>query len=101
VILRIYYKGDEMRFVKPAVFLIAKSAPQREAIHKWLLHIGCPLEVASKYADQSKKTNGEAVTELAGRRCYLSFVEGLNPNVTKIREDITDYINNIMKAGHG
>lgn len=105
-----------MRFVKPAVFLIAKSVPQPYEIFRWLEHVGCSEEVCAKYSGLSQrkhweykvvafaddgKTNGERLIELAGRRCYLSFEPGLNPNVTKIREDITDYINNIMKAGHG
>lgn len=39
--------------------------------------------------------------ELAGRLCYRSFQPGLNPNVTKVREDPKAYIGNILKSGHG
>ncbi len=91
-----------MRFVKPAVFLIAKTLPKDSEILTWLKHVGCSDEVAKHYAfaDVAKKP-AERVIELAGRRCYLSFTPGLNPNVTKIREDIAEYLNNVMDSGHG
>lgn len=91
-----------MRFVKPEVFLIAKSVPNHKEVAKWLTHIGCTSEIVAKYSDpNSTKTNAETIIELAGRRCYLSFEPGLNPNVKKIREDIVQYCENIMKAKHG
>ena len=47
------------------------------------------------------KTSGEVITESAGRRCYMSFEVGLNPNISKIREEIGVYIDNILASGHG
>src|SRR4051812_32446072 len=102
-----------MRFVKPAVFLIGQWRPNNVEIYKWLEHIGCSPEVCEKYSGvaqsgeyastniASTKTSAERGVELAGRRCYLSFEPGLNPNVTKIRSEIKDYCDNIMKAKHG
>lgn len=91
-----------MRFVKPAIFLIAKSKPQSDSIRDWLLHIGCDTDVAEKFAAGDGKADGERIVELAGRRCYLAFQpEKLNPNVTKIRESIIDYCRNILKSKHG
>ncbi len=95
-----------MRFVKPEVFLIAKSVPEKSEIYKWLDSIGCDDRTATHYADggtvaECVKTNGERITELAGRRCYLSFQVGLNPNVKRIREDIAEYCENILRVGHG
>ena len=91
-----------MKFVSPAIFLVAKSVPQDDAIRDWLLHIGCDNDVAERFATGGNKTNGERIIELAGRRCYLAFQpEKLNPNVTKIREDIAVYCENILKQKHG
>lgn len=46
-------------------------------------------------------SNGEALVEFAGRLCYRSWKPGLNPNVTKVRENSQDYFTNILKTGHG
>src|SRR3990167_290561 len=90
-----------MKFVKPAIFLIAKSKPDDIEIARWLTHIGCSSEVVSKYADGDSKRDGERIVELLGRRCYLSFEPGMNPNVQKIREGIADYCTNILRSRHG
>jgi len=90
-----------MRWVKPEVFLTAKSVVQPAGVRKWLERLGCSEEVIEKYTRGEGKTDGERIVELAGRRCYMSFEPGLNPNVKKIREDIAVYIANIMDSGHG
>ena len=91
-----------MRFVKPAVFMTGKWVPIDSEIYKWLLFIGCSEEVADKYAYRyTGKTGAERGVELYGRRCYMSFEPGLNPNVQKIRTDIKAYIDNIMSSKHG
>lgn len=93
-----------MRWVKPEVFLIAKTVVNNEQVARWLRHVGCNDEVTKKYSDSytaDMKTDAEKLIELAGRRCYMSFEPGLNPNVTKIREDIAEYLTNILKSGHG
>jgi len=33
--------------------------------------------------------------------CYMSFQPGLNPNVTRVRTDMTEFIDNILKVAHG
>ena len=33
--------------------------------------------------------------------CYMSFQPGLNPNVTRVRTDMTEFIDNILKVVHG
>lgn len=90
-----------MRFVKPEVFLIAKSKPDDDEIRRWLTHINCPPGTVAKYANGIGKKDGERIVELLGRRCYMSFDPGMNPNVTKIREDIADYCTNILRSRHG
>lgn len=82
--------------------MVAKTVPVNDEIKKWLLHIGCDPDVAERFAAEGEKTNGERLVELAGRRCYLAFQpEKLNPNVTRIREDIAAYCENILAQAHG
>src|SRR5207247_9644104 len=49
----------------------------------------------------SRGRDGQALIEFAGRICYESYEPGLNPNVTRIREDPADYYKNIMMKGDG
>lgn len=46
-------------------------------------------------------TDAEALVALAAKRCYRSFEPGLNPNVTRVRKDWTDYLDHILASGHG
>lgn len=91
-----------MKHTKPEVFLIAKSVPELEEVQRWLEFVGVSAERRKEFATKHEsQTPGESIVELAGRRCYMSYEVGLNPNVSKIRNDILEYVNNILKTGHG
>lgn len=47
------------------------------------------------------RESAELLVEAGGRRCYRSWAPGLNPNVTKVREDSAAYLENIVNVGHG
>jgi thymidylate synthase (FAD) len=87
-----------MRNVDIEVFPIAKTQVDRVAVRRWLDYL---------HANNYEIPDDEAVTDpalliaLAAKRCYLSFEPGLNPNVTKVRQDLADYLDNILKSGHG
>jgi len=49
----------------------------------------------------AQQNDCEFLIEVAGRSCYKSFGVGLNPNVTKIRQDSRDYITNVLAKGDG
>lgn len=85
-----------MRCVEPAVYLIAKTQVDHEQARQWLDAVG-----ATDYAIPETCTEAELLTTLAGKRCYMSFEPGLNPNVTRVRQDITEFIDNILKSRHG
>ena len=76
------------------VRLIGRSVPVDSAIEDLVNDLGDP-----NYEVQG--TNAEALISTGGRRCYNSFKAGLNPNVTRVREDIGKYVKNIVKSGHG
>lgn len=85
-----------MREVTPHIFLIGKTVPDKEEIRRWLDYIG-----ADQYQIELNVTSGEQLVQLCGKRCYMSFQPGLNPNVTRIRTDMVEFIDNILKVGHG
>lgn len=101
------------KLVEPAVFLIGQTAADPEQVKRWLAHVGVSEEGLRKLAadiddegwDGEHKTPplppAEAVVALAAKRCYMSFEPGLNPNVTRVREDYAEYFENILKVGHG
>lgn len=86
------------REVDIEVFNIARTMVVEEEVQKWLKYLG---------ADNFDWPNSEVVSDpaflvaLAGKRCYMSFEAGLNPNVTKIRSNYVDYFDNILSSKHG
>jgi len=49
----------------------------------------------------TQQNDTEFLIEVSGRICYKSYGVGLNPNVTKIREDSQDYVTNVLAKGDG
>jgi len=91
-----------MEFVEPQVYLIAETKIDFDGLKGMLASVG--EETALTWLDKTKKTSnsdGELLTEVAGRICYKSFGLGLNPNVTKIRQNSKDYIENTLSKGDG
>jgi thymidylate synthase (FAD) len=90
-----------MREVEIDIFLIAKTGACKDEIRKWLDRVGAQ-EYMPPY-EEAKLTDAEAVIGLSAKRCYMSFLADgkLNPNLTKVRTDWTEYIDNILKSGHG
>jgi thymidylate synthase (FAD) len=43
----------------------------------------------------------QLLVEFSGRVCYRSWEPGLNPNVTRIREDQHEYLGNLLSSLHG
>ena len=84
-----------MHRVEPEVFLIAEPKVRHMDLYKYLEHIGAP--------GWSSTTTYECeeLVEVMGRGCYKSFGTELNPNITKVRQNNTSYLNNIINIGHG
>ncbi len=87
-----------MSVVDIAVFNIAKTQVDRFAVQRWMNHIG-----ANEYEIPGPEVASDPalLIALAAKRCYMSFEPGLNPNVTKVRKNMVDYIDNILASGHG
>ncbi len=88
-----------MNKVEPVVIKLAETRIDEKGVQ----------EFASKYAATewlnrvrpTQANDAEFLIELSGRACYKSYGVGLNPNITKIREDSRDYLRNVMQKGDG
>lgn len=84
-----------MKPTSPQIFLLARPSLNVQGLHDYLHAIGAPDWTTDTPSD------AEALIEIAGRSCYRSFKPGLNPNVTKVRDGNTAYLENILKVKHG
>lgn len=84
-----------MRLVEPKVFIVGETKIDYDGLQEYLDYIGVPEWKSNA------PTDAEKLVEVMGRLCYRSFEPGLNPNVTKIREDNRDYLQNIVNVRHG
>ncbi len=88
-----------MELAKPKVIKIAETRLDRAGVHEMLESLGVSEKGEERF--ERMPDNGEALCELSGRMCYESFEIGLNPNVTKIREDSKEYFKNLLQKGDG
>lgn len=77
------------------VFKVAETKVNFDQMEQALAALGAP----NWKTDTTN--NAERLIEFAGRLCYKSFLPGLNPNVTKIREGNKQYLGNVLKQKHG
>ncbi len=86
--------------VLPKVYCIAGTILNADGVDEFLKDID-----QDDYTSNAK-TYADGLIEFAGRLCYRSWkaydgTTGTNPNVTKVREDNTDYVQNIIGQAHG
>ncbi len=83
--------------VEPKIYLLASPAIDQAAVDLWLGDLyGKDVQFVTNAVTASEK-----IIEHAGRRCYKSHVIGANPNVSRKRDDIGDYLHNILRSRHG
>src|SRR3954451_21755585 len=86
-----------MRETRPEVFLIARPALDADGLRGYLEAVG-----GASWLDRRAAANAaQTLVEFAGRACYRSWEPGLNPNVTRVREDQDAYLGNVLASGHG
>lgn len=88
-----------MHPVKPLVFKIAETSINASAVRHMLEELNGRTEQMETMLQGS--TSAEALTEVAGRMCYRSYGVGVNPNITKIRTDSSEYLKNTLAKGDG
>lgn len=81
-------------------FCIAETKVNAQEVAKWLEHLNVSDECI---VDLFNGTDNDPalLVALAAKQCYLSFEPGLNPNVTKVRKDMVEYLDNILGSKHG
>jgi thymidylate synthase (FAD) len=85
-------------FTEISVRVLARTVVDRKAVREWLDEMG---------ADQFEIPSPDTVSDpsllvaLAAKQCYMAFQPGLNPNVNKVRADMVEYLDNVMKQRHG
>ena len=87
-----------MSNVNIEIFNIAKTQVDRGQARKWLDHLNA---TGYEIPDEATASDPALLVALAAKRCYMSFEPGLNPNVTKVRRGMVEYIDNILASGHG
>lgn len=76
--------------------LIASSTIHEEAALRWIHELGFP-----EYQFPIEATPTEKIIICAAKRCYLAFDVGVNLNLTRVRDEVAPFINNIISSGHG
>jgi len=85
----------------PQIELIARPSVDLDALERYLKTVGGDSWLQMRREQDEGVNDGQLLVEAAGRACYRSWTEGLNPNVTKVRRDQKDYFLNILRSGHG
>lgn len=85
--------------VEPQVHLISRPSLDYGEIASYLHGVGG--ESWLERVDKGELDDAQNLAEFAGRICYRSWEPGLNPNVSRIRTDQSEYLQNILASAHG
>lgn len=89
-----------MKYVIPETYLVGTTVPDIEGISRYLKNHGYDDETIKSWKSK-ENPNLQDLIEFFGRLCYASFDPTLNQNITRVRKDQHDYLQNIIKSGHG
>lgn len=87
----------------PKVYLVGVPTADHQVMRKYLEAVSerTGTDAAAWTKSQFHSADGETLVEFGGRLCYRSWVPGANANVTRVREDSVEYLENILSSGHG
>jgi thymidylate synthase (FAD) len=87
-----------LQLVEPSARIISRPALDYDEIAAYLQEVGGEgwLERIDKEGPSAQN-----LIEFGGRCCYRSWEPGLNPNVTRVRTDQGEYLENILASAHG
>jgi thymidylate synthase (FAD) len=80
------------------VTCLARTTVDRANVRRWLDELGA---TAFEIPPPEQVCDSALLVALAAKQCYMSFQPGLNPNVTKVRSDMVDYLDNVLAQKHG
>jgi thymidylate synthase (FAD) len=91
-----------MHETTPTVHLIARPSIDLDGMRAYLDDVGGSSWLDRRLEEADGAPNpGELLVEFGGRACYRSWEPGLNPNVTRVRTDRREYLENILRSAHG
>jgi thymidylate synthase (FAD) len=93
-------KRSSMRETTPSVHLISRPSVDLGAMRTYLSEVGGTSWLDRRESEESL-IDAEMLVEFCGRVCYRSWEPGLNKNVTRIREDRSEYLGNLLSSLHG
>lgn len=84
------------------VFRIAETKVNTDAVSRWLQDMGAN-EFLAEYETgmHDSVTDPAFLVAMAAKQCYMAFQPSLNPNLTKVRKDMVEYLDNVLKQAHG
>jgi thymidylate synthase (FAD) len=91
-----------MRETSPSVHLVARPSLDLGGMRAYLEAAGGAGWLDRRLQESGGEPNpGELLVEFGGRACYRSWEPGLNPNVTRVRTDQREYLENLLRSAHG
>lgn len=85
-------------FAEISVHTLARTVVDRNAVRVWLDEMGAD---EFEIPEEEEVSDPALLVALAAKQCYMAFQPGLNPNVTKVRKDMVEYLDNVLKQRHG
>ena len=85
-------------FDEITVRVLASTVVDRKAVREWLDEMGAD---EFEIPDEEIVSDPALLVALAAKQCYMAFQPGLNPNVNKVRADMIEYLDNVLKQRHG
>lgn len=86
-------------FNEISVRVLAKTTVDRSAVREWLSEMGVSDEF--EIPSEEVVSDPSLLVAMAAKQCYMAFEPGLNPNVNKVRKDMVEYLDNVLKQRHG
>lgn len=86
-------------FNEISVRVLSRTVVDREAVRAWLDEMGVSAEF--EIPSEEVVSDPALLVAMAAKQCYMAFEPGLNPNVNKVRKDMVEYLDNVMKQRHG
>jgi thymidylate synthase (FAD) len=82
------------------VFRIAETKVNHERVQLWLRDLGAD-QFVDEYDLHAGVSDPAMLVAMAAKQCYMAFQPSLNPNLTKVRRDMVEYLDNVLKQAHG
>lgn len=83
------------------IFPIAETRVNHEAVREWLRFLEVTEPTINGIMECKPGSDAAFLVALAAKRCYKSFEAGLNPNLTRVRQDMTNTLDAVLAHGHG